>query len=192
MNNEALKAELQVCLDTLRSGGTILYPTDTIWGIGCDATSVEAVNKIYRIKKRSADKSPIILLDSANKLPLYVESVPLITWDLLKNISTPLTIIYPKGKNLAHNILSADGSVAIRIVNHDFCREMIREFGKPVVSTSANLSGDGNPLSFQAINPAILSSVDHTVGLFHDIVSSMRPSRIIRLYDNGEFDVIRP
>ena len=187
-----LKAELLTCLKTLRSGGTILYPTDTIWGIGCDATSVEAVNKIYRIKKRSADKSPIILLDSANKLPLYVESVPLITWDLLKNISTPLTIIYPKGKNLAHNILSSDGSVAIRIVNNDFCREMVREFGKPVVSTSANLSGDPNPHSFQAINPAILNSVDHTVGLYHDIVSSMRPSRIIKLYDNGEFDVIRP
>lgn len=192
MINEALKQELSCCLATLRAGGNILYPTDTIWGIGCDATSAEAVNKIYRIKKRMGNKSQIILLDSANKLPLYVESVPLITWDLLKNITTPLTIIYPKGKNLAQNILGEDGSVAIRIANNDFCRELIREFGKPVVSTSANMSGGGNPPNFQAISPDILLNVDYTVGLYHDVVSSQRPSRIIKLYDNGEFDVIRP
>ena len=192
MISESLKPEVLSCLEILRAGGTILYPTDTIWGIGCDATNDEAVNKIYRIKRRSGDKSQIILLDSANKLPLYVESLPLITWDLLRNITTPLTIIYPKGKNLAPNILGEDGSVAIRIVNHDFCREMIREFGKPIVSTSANLSGDPNPQSFQAINPAILGCVDYTVASYHDVVSSLRPSRIIKLYENGEFDVIRP
>ncbi|MEI7492210.1 MAG: L-threonylcarbamoyladenylate synthase [Bacteroidota bacterium] len=179
------------CLGTLNSGGSILYPTDTIWGIGCDATREDAVRKIYRIKKRMSSKSLILLLDSPNKLSLYVESVPLITWDLLKNVTSPLTIIYPRGRNLAPNVLAEDGSVAIRIADHEFCREMIRQFGKPIVSTSANLSGSSNPLNFADINPLILGQVDYTVGLYHDSISSLKPSRIIKLYENGEFSVIR-
>jgi len=188
---EALKSEIVACLNKLNSGGTILYPTDTIWGIGCDATNAEAVKKIYRIKKRIGSKNQIILLDSLYKLPLYVDEIPLITWDLLKNITTPLTIIYPKGKNLAPNVLGEDGSIAIRIPDHEFCRELIREFGRPVVSTSANLSGTPNPRSFHEINPALVEAVDHTVGLYHEIISPARPSRIIKLYQNGEFNVIR-
>ncbi|MCX6285923.1 MAG: L-threonylcarbamoyladenylate synthase [Bacteroidetes bacterium] len=192
MNNEEFKQEVIACLDALNSGGTILYPTDTIWGIGCDATRADAVSKIYKIKKRMSRKSLIVLLDSPNKLSLYVEEIPLITWDLLKSITTPLTIIYPKGRNLAHNVLGEDGSVAIRIADHEFCREMIRQSGRPVVSTSANLSGDANPHSYHDINPSIMEQVDHTVGLYHDAISSVRPSRIIKLYENGEFNVIRP
>ena len=191
MITETLRTEIIACLNALNAGGSILYPTDTIWGIGCDATRADAVSKVYRIKKRMGRKSQIILLDSANKLPQYVEHVPLITWDLLKNITTPLTIIYPKGKNLAPNVMGEDGSVAIRIPNHEFCRELIKEFGKPVVSTSANLSGAASPRSFHEINPLVIDHVDYTVGLFRDAISSVRPSRIIKLYENGEFNVIR-
>jgi len=190
--SDALKREVIACVDILNAGGTILYPTDTIWGIGCDGTRADAVSKIYQIKKRMGSKSQIILLDSANKLPLYVEEIPLITYDLLQNITTPLTIIYPRGRNLAPNVLGEDGSVAIRIADNEFCRELIRSFGKPVVSTSANLSGEPNPHSFTDIHPSIIEHVDYTVGLFHDAVSSVRPSRIIKLYQNGEFNVIRP
>ena len=190
--SDALKREVLSCLNILNSGGTILYPTDTIWGIGCDATRSEAENRIYRIKKRMGSKSQIVLIDSPDKLPLYVEDIPLITYDLLKNITTPLTIIYPKGKNLAHNLLGEDGSIAIRIPDHEFCRELIREFGKPLVSTSANLAGGANPHSFNDINPTIIENVDYTVGILHDAISPARASRIIKLYENGEFNVIRP
>lgn len=189
---DQFRKEISACLDTLHSGGTILYPTDTIWGIGCDATSEEAVKKIIKVKKRLPGKSQIILLDSPNRLPFYVDNIPLITYDLLKNISTPLTIIYPKGKNLAPNVMAEDGSIAIRIADHEFCRELIREFGRPLVSTSANLSGEPAPTGFRDISPEITRNVDYVCPLYHDVVSAMRPSRIIRLYENGEFNVIRP
>ena len=192
MINEALKKELSACLSALNSGGTILYPTDTIWGLGCDATRTDAVNKIYTIKKRIGSKSLIVLIDSAKKLSLYVKNVPLITWDLLKNITTPLTIIYPAGKNLALNVLGDDGSVAIRITSNEFCRQLIGEFGRPLVSTSANLSGQANPRHFHDINPDITRLADYTVGLYHDSLSPVKPSRVIKLYENGEFNVIRP
>lgn len=192
MISKALRQEIFSCLDVLNAGGTILYPTDTIWGLGCDATNAEPVSKIYRIKKRIGSKSQIILLDSPEKLELYVENIPTITWDLLKNVDTPLTIIYPKGRNLANNILGEDGSIAIRIVHHEFCRELIREFGKPVVSTSANPSGGANPHTFNEINPEIIKQADYIVGLYHDVISTSRASRIIKLYENGEFSVIRP
>lgn len=190
--SKELKQEINSCLETLNAGGTILYPTDTIWGLGCDATLASSVSNICMIKKRVGSKSLIVILDSEKKLELYVENIPPITWDLLKNVDTPLTIIYPKGKNLAHNILGEDGSVAIRIVHHEFCRELVREFGKPLVSTSANPSGGGNPHSFYDINPGIIKQVDYTVSLYHDVVSLAKASRIIKLYENGEFSVIRP
>jgi len=190
--SEAIRNEVLKCTDILKAGGTLLYPTDTIWGIGCDATSHEAVEKIYRIKRRMGNKSLIVLVDSADKLPGYVENLPEITWDLLKNVTTPLTIIYPRGRNLAENILGADHSVAIRIADNDFCRELIKSFGKPIVSTSANISGNSTPCNFRDINPDIVREVDYTVKLYHDVMSSVRPSRIIKLYQNGEFNVIRP
>ena len=187
IHNEVLK-----CVEILQSGSTLLYPTDTIWGIGCDATSPNAVEKIYRIKRRMGNKSLIVLVDCPDKLPLYVENLPEITWDLLKHITTPLTIIYPRGRNLAENILGADHSVAIRIADNEFCRELINVFGKPIVSTSANISGDTTPCNFKDISPDIIKRIDYTVQHFHDVLSFVRPSRIIKLYQNGEFNVIRP
>lgn len=192
MTSEAIRNEVLKCTDVLKSGGTVLYPTDTIWGIGCDATSRQAVDKIYRIKQRMGNKSLIVLIDNTDKLPFYVENPPEITWDLLKNVTTPLTIIYPMGKNLAENILGSDHSVAIRIVNNEFCSELIRVFGKPIVSTSANISGNANPCNFRDVNPDIVRQVDYSVQLYHDIMTSVRPSRIIKLYQSGEFNVIRP
>ena len=192
MISEALKNEVLKCIDILNSGGTLLYPTDTIWGIGCDATSQRAVEKIHRIKRRTGSKSLIVLVDSANKLPLYVENMPEIAWDLLKNVSTPLTIIYPQGKNLAANVIGDDRSVAIRVADNEFCRELIRDFGKPVVSTSANISGNVTPCTFKDVSPDIIRQIDYAVQLYHDNMTTVRPSRIIKLYQNGEFNVIRP
>jgi len=190
--SKEIRQEVSSCLEILNSGGTILYPTETIWGIGCDATRADSVDRIYKIKQRTGSKNMIVLLDSPNKLSLYVEDIPLIAWDILKNIDTPLTIIYPKGKNLAENLFGGDGSIAIRIANHEFCRELIREFGKPLVTTSANLSGGANPHTFSEINSGIIKHVDYIVGLYHDAISTAKASRIIKLYENGEFSVIRP
>jgi L-threonylcarbamoyladenylate synthase len=187
----SIEREIQSCLQILQSGGTILYPTDTIWGIGCDATNFKAVAKIYRLKQRMERKSMIILLDEADKLNEYVSHVPEIAWDLLKNVETPLTIIYHEALNLPENIVANDGSIAIRIVKNDFCRKLIHEFGKPIVSTSANISGSPAPLAFRYINREIISGVDYVVDESHEVIRELRPSRIIKLEQNGEFRIIR-
>jgi L-threonylcarbamoyladenylate synthase len=182
---------IKQCIGVLQKSGTILYPTDTIWGIGCDATNEEAVNKVYRIKKRIENKSLIILLDSMDRLSDYVETVPGITKDLIDGIETPLTIIYPGGRNLARNILASDGSIAVRIIRNKFCRQLIERFGKPIVSTSANISGQSSPLLFKHISPEIVNEVDYIVPLYQDELREVKPSTIIRLKQNGEFEIIR-
>lgn len=186
-----MQNEISQCIDSLEAGGTILYPTDTIWGIGCDATNTGAVAQIYRIKKRVESKSMIILLDTTEKLNDYVEKVPELAWDLLKNVDTPLTIIYPKAKNLAPNVVAEDGSIAIRIVHHEFCCALIKAFGKPIVSTSANLTGDPPPMFFKEISPLIVKYIDHVVRSDQDELKHVKPSRIIKLNENGEFRIIR-
>lgn len=186
-----MEQEIKKSIEVLKSGGTILYPTDTIWGIGCDATNNEAVTKIYHLKRRVESKSMIILLDSADKLNDYVEEVPELAWDLLKSVDTPLTIIYPKARNLASNVVADDGSIAIRIVRHPFCTALIEAFGKPIVSTSANISGSASPRVFKEISPVIIQYVDHVVRLQQDDVQYVKPSRIIKLSTNGEFRIIR-
>jgi len=183
--------EVSQCVKVLAQGGTILYPTDTIWGIGSDATDPRPVMKIYRLKKRFANKSLIILLDDATKLPDYVENIPDVVWDLLNKVDTPLTIIYPNARNIAENVLAEDGSVAIRIVRDEFCQRLIRTFGKPIVSTSANRSGTNPPLSFRHIDPVIVTGVDHVVDGSLEKIRSPKPSRIIKLESSGEFRVIR-
>ena len=183
--------EIQNCLKVLNCGGIILYPTDTIWGIGCDATNAEAVQKIYHLKQRMERKSLIILLDEAEKLREYVSNVPEIAWDLLDHVETPLTIIYPEAKNLAENVVAEDCSVAIRIVKNEFCRRLIHEFGKPVVSTSANISGEKPALAFRNINHEIIRGVDYVVDESLDQFHELKPSRIIKLEANGEFRIIR-
>lgn len=186
-----MKEEINHCIEVLKKGGTILYPTDTIWGIGCDATQPKAVEKIYRLKGRQSGKSLIVLLDSVNKLERYVKEVPLVAWDLLEQVDTPLTIVYPEGINLAANILAEDKSVAIRIVNDEFSNGLIRQFGIPLVSTSANFSGDPPPLAFSRISDKLLALVDYVVNWKRDRMNATRPSTIIRLGLQGEIELIR-
>lgn len=183
--------EIQNAVSVLKTGGILLYPTDTIWGIGCDATNELAVEKIYRLKNRTDSKSMIILLDKAEKILNYVRVMPEIAWDLIEFAESPLTIIYPDAVNLASNIIAEDHSVAIRIVKEEFCRKLIRTFGKPLVSTSANISGENSPVNFKNISRQIIEGVDYVVDESIDRSGSSKPSQIIKLGINGEFRIIR-
>lgn len=186
-----MEPEIIKCLEVLKKGGTILYPTDTIWGIGCDATNKNSVDKIYRIKKRPESKNLIILVDDEEMLKTYVKSIPDIAWDLIANVERPLTIIYPKAQNLPENLIGLDDSIAVRLVKNDFCRKLIHEFRKPIVSSSANISGENSPMIFKNISKEIRDSVDYVVNFYQDQVQEMRPSTIIKLFENGEFQIIR-
>lgn len=186
------KEDIERSIEMLKKGGTILYPTDTIWGIGCDATNSKAVEKVYSIKQRTESKSLIVLVDTFEKIADYVEKVPDVAYDLFKNMDTPVTIIYSGARNLAPNVIAADGTIAIRVVNDEFCQQLIGRFGKPIVSSSANLSGDETPLFFNNISKEIIKAIDYIVTINHEKVTRTKPSTIIRLHGNGEFMVIRP
>ncbi len=188
----AMRNEIKKCVEVLEKGGTILYPTDTIWGIGCDATSEKAVKKIYHLKKRVESKSLIILLADMKEISKYMKTFPGIARDLMKNVERPLTIIYPNAQNLAKNVIAEDNSIAIRIVKNEFCKSLIRAFGKPIVSSSANISNEPAPMVFKSISKEILDHVDYVVTLYQDVLQEVKPSRIIKLKENGEFHIIRP
>jgi len=183
--------DIQNALSVLKSGGIILYPTDTVWGIGCDATNQSAVEKIFAIKKRKEEKSLIILLDDVEKLYNYVEEVPEQALKLIEYSENPLTIIYPKAINLAQNIPAAEGSVALRITKDDFCKELIASFRKPIISTSANISGVPTPKKFAEISNEIKNAVDYIVKFKQNENKTGKPSTIIRLGMKGEFEFIR-
>ena len=188
-----MESEIQNILNVLRAGGTVLYPTDTIWGIGCDATNAAAVDKIFDIKKRGAEKSLIILLDAAAKLRNYIEHVPKEALSLIETTERPLTIIYPAAhkKRLAENVIAPDGSIAIRVTKDEFCKKLIEEFGKPIVSTSANVSGENPPGNFQEISHEIKQAVDYVVQHRQQEKSNPKPSVIIRIGQKGEIEFIR-
>ena len=188
-----IESEIQNTLKVLENGGTILYPTDTIWGIGCDATSPAAVEKIFAIKKRGAEKSLIILLDDVSKLKNYVEHIPKEAFSYIETTERPLTIIYPAAnkKSLAKNVLAEDGSVAIRITKDAFCKKLIQEFGKPIVSTSANISGENPPQNFSEIPNEIKKAVDYVVNYRQEENTNPKPSIIIRIGPDGGIDFIR-
>ncbi len=186
-----LKDEVNKALEVLKDGGLILYPTDTIWGIGCDATNAEAVDKVFKLKGRSAEKSLIVLLDSDNKLQSYIKEVPEIAYDLIEFAENPLTIIYSGAKNLAANAVATDGSIGIRIVKHEFCSQLLQRFRKPIISTSANLSGEPSPVSFMDISDEIKNGVDYVVNLEQNVVSNSKPSTIMKLEPGGKFSFIR-
>lgn len=186
--------ELEVlnCVKVLRNGQTLLYPTDTIWGLGCDATDREAVDKVYRLKNREEDKSFIILVHSEAMLEQYVETVPPTAYDLLRAMdNTPLTIIYPKGIHLPSNVLGNDGSIAIRLTHNKFCSDLLSAFGKPIVSTSANLSGQPAPLKLADISDIIIRDVDHVAIVQEQVGQELRPSRIIKMESSGMFTIVR-
>lgn len=189
---EDFDKEIKSCIAVLKKGGTILYPTDTIWGIGCDATNEMAVDKVYQLKRRINIKSLIILLESVESISNYASTVPDIALDLMNNVEKPLTIIYPNAKNLPKNVIAEDNSIAIRIVKEEFCNRLIREFGKPIVSSSANISGEPAPLVFKCVSKDIINGVDYVVNLYQDRLREVKPSRIIKLNESGEFNIIRP
>ena len=182
--------EIKNSLEILQQHKVLLYPTDTVWGIGCDATSESAVNKIYKIKQRSESKSLIILVDSIKMLQQYVPTISNKIIELLGKNSNPTTIIYSNPTGLAKNVVAADNTVAIRIVQHKFCQELIAQFGKPIVSTSANVSGKVTPKSFKEIEPPILHSVDYSVNLQREVINE-KSSTILKVGENGAISVLR-
>ena len=189
--NISFADDLAKALEVLRSGGIILYPTDTIWGLGCDATNPMAVKRIYEIKKREDSKSMLLLMENPNLLNSYLTEVPEIAWDLIEITDTPLTIIYPGAKNLAANLLANDGSVGIRITVEPFTQQLIQRFRKPVVSTSANISGQRSPQNFTEISDEIKKMVDYIVVYRQNDYSRINPSGIIKLGMGGQIEIIR-
>ena len=183
--------DIKNAVEVLRSGGVILYPTDTIWGIGCDATNPAAVKRIYEIKQRQDAKSMLVLMENPNLLNSYISEVPEIAWELIDITDSPLTIIYPGAKNLAANLLAPDGSIGIRITNEAFTQQLIQRFRKPVVSTSANISGQKSPQNFVEISEEIKKSVDYIVEFRRDDLSLSNPSGIIKLGVGGQIEIIR-
>lgn len=186
-----LKTEIDKALEVLRDGGVILYPTDTVWGLGCDATNEAAAAKINQIKGRPEDKSFIILLDTDAKVQSYVTEVPDVAYDLMEFAENPLTLIFSGAKNLAKNVINADGSVGIRIVRHDFCTPLIQRFRKPITSTSANLSGKPAPGFFDEIEEHVLKAVDYIVDWEQELRTPRKPSTIMKLGPGGQFSFIR-
>ena len=184
-------AEIDEAVEILRQGGIILYPTDTVWGLGCDATNSEAVEKIYALKKRSDSKSLITLVSDADMIGKYVKVIPEIAVNLIEVNDKPMTIIYPGAMGLAGNVIAEDGSVGIRIPQHDFCRQLIRRFRKPIVSTSANISGKSAPSFYEDIPIEIIEAADWVADPVLQEGSTGEPSQIIKVGLGGEIQIIR-
>jgi L-threonylcarbamoyladenylate synthase len=183
--------DLKKAVEILKTGGIILYPTDTIWGIGCDATNEDAVQRVYRIKKREDSKSMLVLMENPALLDRYVDDVPEVAWDLIEITTTPLTVIYPQAKNLAKNLVAEDGSIGIRFTREEFTRQLLLRFRRPLVSTSANISGEKSPAFFGEISEDIKSQVDYIVRYRQDDITPAQPSSIIKLGAGGRIDIIR-
>lgn len=186
-----MKEEINKCLEVLKAGGIILYPTDTVWGIGCDATNEAAITKIFELKSRPEAKSMIILLDHTSRLPGYINNVPLQAYELMELSEQPLTLVLDGAKNIARNIIAPDGSIGVRIVLDEFCRNLISRLRKPLVSTSANISGEPAPASFSDISEKIKSGVDYIVGLRQREKIINKPSTIMKVGTGGEIKFIR-
>lgn len=186
-----MKDEIKKVLQVLRKGGVILYPTDTIWGIGCDATNDEAVAKVYEIKKRADSKSMLVLLDEAEFLHSYMKKVPDVAFNLIEMSEKPTTIIYDDAQRLAENLINEDGSIGIRITDDKFCKMLIDKLAKPIVSTSANISGKASPQSFDEISNEIKKAVDYIVNWRQDEKVKAKPSSIIKLGSGGQIQIIR-
>ena len=187
--------DIKNAVETMRRGGTILYPTDTVWGIGCDATNAEAVKKVYDIKQRDDSKALICLVDSDARLQRYVRQVPDVAWQLIDSLkdsdARPTTLILDGAVNLAPNLIADDGSIALRITQEPFSRELCYRFQKAVVSTSANISGEPAAQNFRDIDPRIIEAVDYVCWSRRQEHQPHQPSSIIRLRENGEVEIIR-
>lgn len=185
-----MQEEIEKSLTILKQGGLILYPTDTIWGIGCDATNADAVDRIYALKKREESKALICLVSDFKMLNQYVEEIPEVAYDILKYAQKPTSIIYDKPIRVAENLVGDDDTLAIRVTKDDFCNLLVRKLKRPLVSTSANISGEKSPTEFKEISPAILEGVDYVVNL-HRNKKNAAPSAIIQLKNDGTVKVIR-
>ncbi|HVI48565.1 MAG TPA: L-threonylcarbamoyladenylate synthase [Chitinophaga sp.] len=185
------ETDIEAALPVLRNGGLILYPTDTIWGIGCDATDEEAVKKVYALKQRSESKSLVVLLADVRDLLQYVSDPPPDITDILTGFTRPTTVIYEGALGLASNVINTDGSIAIRIVQDTFCRHLIKRLRRPLVSTSANISGDPSPAQFSDVAAPIVNGVDYVVKYRQEETANNVASRIIRIGKDGSIAIIR-
>lgn len=183
--------EINDIVQILEAGGVILYPTDTIWGIGCDATNEAAVAKVYELKKRAANKSMIILLPDAKSVFQYVANPHPDIIAIIKSFDQPTTVVYENGINLAQNALAADGSIGIRVTSDPFCKTLLKRFGKPIISTSANISGNVSPQNFDSISETLIQGVDYVVQHRQTDTTVVPPSSIIRIAADGVIEKIR-
>ncbi len=186
-----MNEDLKKAAEVLKNGGIILYPTDTIWGIGCDATNADAVQRVYDLKKREDSKSMLVLMENPALLDRYVDDVPEVAWELVEIATTPLTVIYPNAKNLAANLIAADGTIGIRFTKEEFTTKLLQRFRRPIVSTSANFSGEKAPAFFDEISEEIKNQVDYVVRYRQDDRTRYKPSSIIKLGPGGQIDIIR-
>jgi len=186
-----MEEEIQNAFEIVRKGGVILYPTDTVWGIGCDATNSEAVKRIYAIKQRPDTKSMLVLMDSAALLDYYVDDLPPIAFDLIEVSDKPLTIIYSKARNVAPNLIASDGSLGIRVTKEAFSQKLCQRLRKPLVSTSANINGQPTPSNFSEISQEIINAVDYVVNYRREEKQKAKPSSIIQLGTGGLIKIIR-
>ena len=189
--NETIREEIRKACEVLQKGGVILYPTDTVWGIGCDATNEEAVKRVYEIKRRADSKAMLVLVDSDVKVDFYVKDVPEVAWDLIQYATKPLTVIYDDARNLAPNLIGDNGSVGIRVTSEEFSKQLCFRFRKAIVSTSANISGEPSPASFSEIQDEIKQAVDYIVEYRQDEPAGAKPSSILKLGRGGLIKIIR-
>lgn len=190
-NNKTMEEDIKKCIEVLRNGGLILYPTDTVWGIGCDATNAEAVAKVYALKRRDDSKSLIVLFDTVQRIQGYVERMPDVAYDMMDLTDKPLTLIIDGAKNMAKNIIATDGSVGVRVTNENFSHELCARFRKPLVSTSANISGQPSAAIYSEISEDIINGVDYVVKYRQDDTTKKKPSSIIKIDNSGLVKIIR-
>lgn len=183
--------DIKKCVEIMRKGGIILYPTDTIWGIGCDATNADAVKRVYDLKQRTDSKAMLVLVDNEARLDRYVTDVPEVAYQLVEVADKPLTVIYDGAKNLAPNLVGSDGSIGIRVTREAFSRELCRRFGRPVVSTSANVSGAASARNFDEISDEIKNGVDYIVDFRRNDKTPHKASSIIKLKSDGTVTILR-
>ena len=183
--------DIKKAVEVMKNGGVILYPTDTVWGIGCDATNAEAVAKVYKIKQRDDSKALICLVDSDARLQRYVRNAPEVAWNVRELATKPTTVIFDEAVNLAHNLIAEDGSIAMRITNEEFSKELCYRFQKPIVSTSANISGQPAAQNYCDISEELLNAVDYVCFSRRQEHKPHTPSSIIKIKNNGEIDIIR-
>ena len=186
-----MNSDITKSLDVLYAGGIFLCPTDSIWGLSCDATNEQAVQKLYNAKKRSDNVPLLVLVNSIAMLERYVHEVPPMAYDIIELSENPITIVFENAKNLAKNCLNSDGSIGIRVTNETFTNQLITRFKRPIISTSANIHGELSPAFFNQISETIISAVDYVVQYRQNDITAQKPSSIIKLKNNGEIIIIR-